>query len=69
MKRLIQKFRDIYNQMTKILPHDSRWWVGLGMSLESAQKVNAALEAYRRASEISNIPPELREFISNKIRK
>lgn len=59
----------MYNQMTKIQPLDSRWWVGLGMALEGARKVNAALEAYRRASEISNTPPELREFIRNKLNK
>jgi hypothetical protein len=58
-----------YNQLTKIQPQKATWWVGLGVSLESAGKKNAANEAYNRAYNSLEVPPDLIAFLADKIKK
>jgi len=57
----------IYDQLTKNDPGNGIWWIGLGVALESADKKNAAREAYQNASYTSNLTPELRSFIDDKL--
>lgn len=60
---------DIYNQLTKIQPQKISWWLGLGLGLESAGKKNAAQEAYQHAYYSSDVPQDLRDFLSDRIKK
>jgi MSHA biogenesis protein MshN len=59
----------LYDQLTKLEPQKPVWWLGLGIALESAGKNNAAQEAYSRASNNSDVLPELKTFLNNKIKK
>lgn len=59
----------IYNQLTKVEPQKTIWWVGLGMALENAGKKNAAKEAYRRAYSSSETTPDLVAFLASKIKE
>jgi tetratricopeptide (TPR) repeat protein len=59
---------ELYNQLTRIQPQKASWWLGLGIALESANKRNAAKEAYQRAYDSSDISPELSAFLDNKVR-
>jgi MSHA biogenesis protein MshN len=59
----------IYNQLTKIEPQKTIWWVGLGMALENAGKKNAAKEAYQRAYNSSETTPDLVKFLAGKIKE
>jgi len=58
----------IYNKLTKNQPQESRWWVGLGLALENANKINAAREAYHQAYNSPNVPPELASFLNGKLK-
>lgn len=59
----------LYNQLTKIQPQKTSWWLGLGVALENAGKTNAAREAYRHAYNSTDVPPELSAFLNDKINK
>ncbi len=59
---------ETYNQLTKIQPEQPSWWLGLGIALESAGKMNAAREAYQRAYNSSDASSELGTFLYNKIK-
>jgi tetratricopeptide (TPR) repeat protein len=57
----------LYNRILKIQPQRAVWWVGLGVSLEGAEKDNAAQEAYRRASALGDLSPQVQSFVDGKI--
>lgn len=44
---------------TGLRPTEGRWWYGLGLALEADQRPQEAREAFRRARETGNLPPEL----------
>jgi len=60
---------EIYNQLSKAQPQNVKWWIGLGVALESANKINAAKEAYRQAYNTPHIPSELRAFLTEKVKR
>lgn len=59
----------VYDQLTKLEPEKTLWWLGLGIALEMAGKKNAAAEAYQKANKLSDIPPELNSFLHQKTKK
>ncbi|HBS51692.1 MAG TPA: hypothetical protein DEA62_01710 [Coxiellaceae bacterium] len=59
----------LYDQLTKIQPQKTIWWIGLGTSLENAGQKNAAREAYQLAYNNSDVPPDLGAFLNDKIKK
>lgn len=59
----------IYNQILKMYPDRAQWWLGLGLSLESANKQHAAKEAYLKAASFGNLPPETQSFLTSKLHK
>ena len=59
----------LYDQLTKIQPQKTLWWIGLGVALENAGQKNAAREAYQLAYNKSDVPPDLGAFLSDKIKK
>lgn len=56
----------LYNRLLKIQPDRSMWWMGLGVALESADKKNAAKEAFRHALALGDLPPALQDFLLKK---
>ncbi|MCL5260543.1 MAG: tetratricopeptide repeat protein [Gammaproteobacteria bacterium] len=59
----------IYYQLTNVQPDKSAWWIGLGISLEAANKNNAAIDAYQQAMQSGDLTPELRAFLATKIKQ
>ena len=59
----------LYDQLTKIQPQKTLWWIGLGVALENAGQKNAAREAYQLAYNKSDVPPDLGAFLSDKTKK
>lgn len=59
----------LYDQLVKINPEQSAWWVGLGVSLEAVGKRNAALEAYQQALAGEALSPLVRAYVENKVSK
>ncbi len=49
-------------------PSEGRWWFGLGLALEGAGKRNEAKEAYAKAREIGNLPPDMAQVIEERLR-
>lgn len=59
---------DRYRTALAIRPMESRWWYGLGLTLEADQKVQEAREAFLKARETGNLPAELANVIEQKLR-
>jgi len=49
-------------------PNEGRWWFGLGLTLESAGRGGEAKEAYAKAREVGNLPPDMTAVIEQKLR-
>lgn len=49
-------------------PQEGRWWFGLGIALESAGRGNEARDAYLKAREAGNLPPDMASTIEQKLR-
>lgn len=47
---------------------EGRWWVGLGISLESLQDSNAARDAYRRALDSGQLPANLARYAEDRLK-
>ena len=45
------------------------WWLGLGISLQSANRAADAQDAFRRARATNNLSPELSAFAEQRIRQ
>lgn len=57
-----------YRAALAIKPGESRWWYGLGLSLEADQKPQEARDAFLRAREGGNLPPELAGAVEQRLR-
>jgi len=49
-------------------PSEGRWWFGLGLALEGAGKRSEAKEAYAKAREVGNLPPDMAQVIEERLR-
>jgi len=49
-------------------PAEGRWWFGLGLALEGAGKKNEAKEAYAKAREVGNLPPDMAQVVEQRLR-
>ena len=58
----------IYEELIKMQPSNSIWWMGLAITREKLKKNQAALQAYEYAGQKENLSPELKVFIENRIR-
>ncbi len=56
----------IYDDLVKLDPSQTLWWVGLGIAFESAGKNNAAVEAYGHALQ-GSIDVQTRDFVEHKL--
>ena len=57
-----------YQLATRLNPGDGRWWLGLGLSLESDGKVSEAREAFMHARQCGNLSRELLVLVEQKLR-
>jgi len=49
-------------------PQEGRWWVGLGISLETQQDSGAAREAYRRALDTGRLTASLARYAEDRLK-
>ena len=53
----------------RMKPASGVWWLGLGISLQSANRAADAQDAFRRARATNNLSPELSAFAEQRIRQ
>lgn len=58
---------ELYEQLLSYDSNNSIWWMGLGIALESANKPNSAVDAFKRALSTGELNPDLRAFVATKI--
>jgi len=56
-----------YLRALKQRPQEGRWWLGLGLSLESTQKRQPAYLAYSHALNSETLPPSLRRYTNERL--
>lgn len=57
-----------YQAALRLNPREGRWWVGIGISYESAGKSADARDAYQHAQTLGGLPPELATFVAQKLK-
>lgn len=57
----------VYENLLKIQPENSIWWMGLGIARDSLKKSKSALYAYLKANSSENLTPELKIYVENRI--
>jgi len=60
---------DQYEAALRLAPSAGVWWVGLGISLQAAERSKDALEAYNRAKSAGNLAPELLSFVDQRLKQ
>ena len=58
----------LYKALVGIEPSNGQYWLGLGVVLEHKHMHQQAIEAYRRATESTNIQPTIRAYAENRLR-
>lgn len=56
-----------YQQALDQRPLESRWWLGLAISLESQQRPSAAADAYKRSLQGASLDASLRKFAEQRL--
>lgn len=59
---------DFYQTATRLAPAEGRWWLGLGLALESDGRVVQAREAYANARATGTLGAELQTYVEQKLR-
>ncbi len=57
-----------YRQALQVSESNALWWVGLGVSLESTERMAQAADAFRRAKTIGNLPAETAVYVEQRLR-
>jgi len=57
----------VYQQILQVRPGVSKWWMGLGLSLESMDDSAQALLSYRRAQRVGGLTVSLNNFVTGRI--
>lgn len=57
-----------YQEALAARPQEGRWWVGLGISLETQQDSAAARDAYQRALETGRLAPNLARYAEDRLK-
>ena len=60
---------DQYQTALRLAPSAGVWWVGLGISLQAAERPKDAAEAFTRAKAAGNLAPELASFVDQRLRQ
>ncbi len=59
----------LYHQLVQLDPVNAVWWMGLGIALESAEKNNAALEAFQHATKGQGLSATAKAYVQQQITK
>ncbi|MDF1760053.1 MAG: tetratricopeptide repeat protein [Coxiellaceae bacterium] len=59
----------LYHQLVQINPARGVWWMGLGIALESAEKYNAAVEAFQKAQKAVGLSPSAKAYVQQQLDK
>ena len=59
--------RQDYKSLVESQPDESRWWLGYAVSLERLNQNARALAAYETTSKIGQLPPEVLQFVNQRI--
>lgn len=57
-----------YRTALGLRPNEGRWWYGLGRALDADNKEAAARQAYEKARDSGNLPPELQQAVERRLR-
>jgi MSHA biogenesis protein MshN len=57
----------LYQQLLELDANNAKWWLGLAIAYETAEKNNAALAAYQRALAAGNLNPNLQAYVASKV--
>lgn len=57
-----------YQEALAARPQEGRWWVGLGISLETGKDSDAARTAYRRALDTGRLTPNLARYAEDRLK-
>lgn len=57
-----------YRAALALRPGEGRWWYGLGLALESGQRMAEAKEAYAQARATANLPEDLAAAVEQKLK-
>lgn len=60
---------DLYQAAARLAPNDGRWWLGLGLAMESEGRNDQALAAFLRARQCGNLSRELAALVEQKLRQ
>lgn len=58
-----------YQAALQITPNSGLWLMGLGLSLESMQRLDEARDAFHRAIETHSLNPDLQEFVMQRLKE
>ena len=59
----------LYQGATRMAPSDGRWWLGLGLAMESEGRNDQAVAAFQRARQCANLSRELNALVEQKLRQ
>jgi tetratricopeptide (TPR) repeat protein len=62
-----QNAEGVYEQLLKLQPSNSLWWLGLGIARESQEKKSEALMAFAKANDNSSLSPDLKAYIESRM--
>ena len=58
---------DRYETIVRRYPQKSQWWMGLGISLEARKRNAEAVDVYRIAMQIGDLPRPTRQWLSGRV--
>ena len=59
----------LYQAAARLAPDDGRWWLGLGLAMESEERHDEARAAFGRAQQCGNLSRELAALVEEKLRR
>jgi MSHA biogenesis protein MshN len=57
-----------YRHAARLSPGEGRWWAGLGIALDASGKPSEARDAYLRARQSPDLPPDLAQHVDQRLR-
>ena len=62
-----KKAAAVYEKLLRVYPGRAVWWMGLGLSLQSTERKQDALSAYKKALSAQGLTVELKRFIQKRM--
>ena len=56
-----------YYKLAIFQPTEPKWWLGLAVALDSGSQVSDARDAYRKAMQLTGLPPATQRFIQQRL--